>query len=69
MYSHYQNGGGWILGHTIDGIQAEYVRIPFADTSLHPVPSGADEDALVMLSGFLPTGRRTTAITSIGNRG
>ena len=49
MYSHCGNGGGWILGNTIDGTQAEYVRIPFADTSLDHVPKGADEDALVML--------------------
>ncbi len=48
--------GGWILGNTIDGTQAEYVRIPLADTSLHAVPAGADEDALVMLSDILPTG-------------
>jgi alcohol dehydrogenase len=56
MYSQCSNGGGWILGNTIDGTQAEYVRIPFADTSLHAVPRGADEDALVMLSDILPTG-------------
>jgi alcohol dehydrogenase len=56
MYSHCENGGGWILGNTIDGTQAEYVRIPFADTSLYLVPGGADEDALVMLSDILPTG-------------
>lgn len=48
--------GGWILGHTIDGTQAEFVRIPHADTSLHPIPAGADEEALVMLSDILPTG-------------
>ena len=48
--------GGWILGHTIDGTQAEYVRIPHADTSLYPIPAGADEEALVMLSDILPTG-------------
>jgi alcohol dehydrogenase len=56
MYSHCQNGGGWILGHLIDGTQAEYVRIPYADNSLYPVPKGVDEDALVMLSDILPTG-------------
>jgi alcohol dehydrogenase len=55
MYSHCVNGG-WILGNKIDGTQAEYVRIPFADTSLYHIPSGADEDALVMLSDILPTG-------------
>jgi alcohol dehydrogenase len=56
MYSHCGNGGGWILGNTIDGTQAEFVRTPFADTSLYSVPKGADEDALVMLSDILPTG-------------
>ena len=48
--------GGWILGNEIDGTQAEYVRIPHADTSLYPIPEGADEEALVMLSDILPTG-------------
>jgi alcohol dehydrogenase len=55
MYSHCENGG-WVLGHLIDGTQAEYVRIPFADTSLYHIPEGADEEALVMLSDILPTG-------------
>ncbi|MCM2322218.1 MAG: zinc-dependent alcohol dehydrogenase family protein [Oligoflexia bacterium] len=55
MYSHCE-GGGWVLGHLIDGTQAEYVRIPFADTSLYAIPKGADEEALVMLSDILPTG-------------
>src|SRR5271170_4152309 len=53
MYSHCENGG-WILGHLIDGTQAEYVRIPFADNSLYHIPEGSDEDALVMLSDILP---------------
>jgi alcohol dehydrogenase len=55
MYSHCLDGG-WILGYRIDGTQAEYVRIPHADNSLYPVPPGADEEALVMLSDILPTG-------------
>ncbi|MEO8389679.1 MAG: zinc-dependent alcohol dehydrogenase family protein [Polaromonas sp.] len=58
MFSHCTTGG-WILGNSIDGTQAEYVRIPHADTSLHPLPAGlesAEEDALVMLSDILPTG-------------
>jgi alcohol dehydrogenase len=55
MYSHCADGG-WILGHLIDGTQAEYVRIPHADTSLYAVPPGVDESALVMLSDILPTG-------------
>jgi alcohol dehydrogenase len=55
MYSHCTTGG-WILGNEIDGTQAEYVRTPHADTSLYPIPNGADEEALVMLSDILPTG-------------
>jgi len=55
MYSHCSTGG-WILGNEIDGTQAEYVLIPHADTSLYPIPDGADEEALVMLSDILPTG-------------
>lgn len=55
MYSHCENGG-WLLGHLIDGTQAEYVRIPFADTGLYHIPANTDEEALVMLSDILPTG-------------
>ena len=55
MYSHCYTGG-WILGNEIDGTQAEYVRIPHADTSLYHIPADADEEALVMLSDILPTG-------------
>ncbi len=55
MYSHCTTGG-WILGNEIDGTQAEFVRIPHADTSLYRIPEGAEEDALVMLSDILPTG-------------
>jgi alcohol dehydrogenase len=55
MFSHCRKGG-WILGNTIDGTQAESVRIPYADTSLYPLPPDADEEAAVMLSDILPTG-------------
>lgn len=55
MYSHCLDGG-WMLGHQIDGTQAEYVRIPHADTSLYKLPQGIDYDAVVMLSDILPTG-------------
>ncbi len=55
LYAHCADGG-WILGHKIDGTQAEYVRIPHGDNSLYPIPEGADEEALVMLSDIMPTG-------------
>lgn len=55
LYSHCADGG-WILGHLIDGTQAEQVRIPHADNSLYAIPPGSDEQALVMLSDILPTG-------------
>src|SRR4249919_2944372 len=55
MYSHCRDGG-WILGNTIDGTQAELVRIPHADMSLYHFPLDGDEEALVMLSDILPTG-------------
>jgi alcohol dehydrogenase len=54
MYSHCRDGG-WVLGNTIDGTQAEFVRIPHADMSLYRVPEDGDEEALVMLSDILPT--------------
>jgi alcohol dehydrogenase len=56
MYSHCEDGG-WILGHLIDGTQAEHVLIPHADNSLYHIREGADdEEALVMVSDILPTG-------------
>lgn len=58
MYSHCESGG-WMLGNLIDGTQAEYVRIPFADNSLHLLPQRVDEDSLVMLSDIFPTGYET----------
>ncbi|ODV95859.1 hypothetical protein PACTADRAFT_40827 [Pachysolen tannophilus NRRL Y-2460] len=48
--------GGWILGHKINGTQAEYTRIPHADHSLIKVPAGIPDKALLMLSDILPTG-------------
>jgi alcohol dehydrogenase len=49
-------GGGWILGHKIDGTQAEYVRVPFADTSTYPLPAGASDEEVLMMADILPTG-------------
>src|SRR5215207_4431044 len=50
------SGGGWILGHLVDGTQAEYVRTPFADTSLYKVPEGLSDEQVLFLADILPTG-------------
>jgi alcohol dehydrogenase len=56
MYGQCLGGGGWILGHRINGTQAEYVRVPFADNSTYPVPAGATDEEVLMLADILPTG-------------
>jgi alcohol dehydrogenase len=55
-YGQCLGGGGWILGHLIDGTQAEYVRVPFADTSTYPVPVGVSDEEVLMLADIGPTG-------------
>ena len=55
-YGQCLGGGGWILGHKIDGTQAEYVRVPFADTSTYQVPPGVADEQILMLADILPTG-------------
>ncbi|HEX4867726.1 MAG TPA: zinc-dependent alcohol dehydrogenase family protein [Acidimicrobiales bacterium] len=55
-YGQCLGGGGWILGHKIDGTQAEYVRVPFADSSTYPIPAGVSDEQVLMLADILPTG-------------
>jgi len=55
-YGQCLGGGGWVLGHTIDGTQADYVRVPFADTSTYRVPDGMSDEEILMLADVLPTG-------------
>ena len=55
-YGQCLGGGGWILGHKVDGTQAEYVRVPFADMSTYRVPDGATDGEILMLADILPTG-------------
>jgi alcohol dehydrogenase len=55
-YGQCLGGGGWILGHKINGTQAEYVRVPFADTSTYAAPAGVSDEQLLMLADILPTG-------------
>lgn len=55
-YGQCLGGGGWILGHTTDGTQAEMVRVPFADTSTYLAPDGVSDEELLMLADILPTG-------------
>lgn len=54
-YGQCRGGGGWILGHLIDGTQAEYVRVPYADLSVHPLPGAVDSKDAVLLADILPT--------------
>jgi alcohol dehydrogenase len=49
-------GIGWIFGHLIDGVQAEYARVPYAETSVHMVPEGVSDDQVLFLADILPTG-------------
>jgi alcohol dehydrogenase len=56
QYGQCIGGGGWILGHLIDGTQAEKVRVPFADTSTYLVPDGVSDEQVLMLADILPTG-------------
>jgi alcohol dehydrogenase len=61
LYSHCEDpegttGIGWILGYMIDGTQAEYVRVPFAENSVYPVPAGVTDAEGILLSDILPTG-------------
>ena len=56
MYGQCVSGGGWILGHLIDGVQAELARIPFADNSLYPVPEGLSDAQVLFIADILPTG-------------
>jgi alcohol dehydrogenase len=48
-------GGGWIFGHLIDGLQAEFARVPFADTSVHKVPAALEDEQVLFLADILPT--------------
>jgi alcohol dehydrogenase len=48
-------GGGWIFGHLIDGLQAEYARVPFVDTSVYKVPEGLTDEQVLFLADILPT--------------
>ena len=48
-------GGGWIFGHLIDGLQAEYARVPFAETSVYKVPDSLSDEQVLFLADILPT--------------
>ena len=54
-YGQCLGGGGWILGHRIDGVQADFARIPFADTSVYVLPSGISDESALMLADIMPT--------------
>jgi len=64
-YGQCLGGGGWILGHKIDGTQAEFVRVPFADTSTYPVPAGVADEDMLMLADILPTGYEVGVLNGV----
>ena len=64
-YGQCLGGGGWILGHLIDGTQAELVRVPFADTSTYKVPAGASDEQILMLADILPTGYEVGVLNGV----
>jgi alcohol dehydrogenase len=55
-YGQCTEGGGWVLGHKINGTQADYVRVPYADTSTYRIPDGVSDEEILMLADILPTG-------------
>jgi alcohol dehydrogenase len=64
-YGQCLEGGGWILSNTIDGTQAEFVRIPFADASTYPAPASVQDEELLMLSDILPTGYEVGVLNGV----
>src|SRR4051812_22045317 len=64
-YGQCLGGGGWILGHLINGTQAEYVRVPFADTSTYAVPAGVTDEQILMLADILPTGYEVGVLNGV----
>src|ERR671920_1678030 len=67
LQSQCTSGGGWILGHLVDGTQAEYTRTPFADTSLYKVPEGLSDEQVLFLADILPTGFEIGVLNGGGN--
>jgi alcohol dehydrogenase len=59
-----RGGGGWLLGHTYDGTQADYVRVPFADTSTYRLPAGIPDEEALMLADVVPTGYEVGVLRS-----
>ena len=64
-YGQCLDGGGWVLGHRIDGTQAEYVRVPYADTSTYRIPDGAADEEILMLADILPTGYEVGVLSGL----
>src|ERR1700739_4106524 len=68
-YGQCLEGGGWVLGHKINGTQAEYVRVPYADTSTYRIPDGVSDEAMLMLAAILPTGYEVGVLAGGGRPG
>lgn len=69
-YGQCQGGGGWIFGHLIDGVQAEYARVPFADNSVYKIPDElSDEQVVLFLADIVPTAYEVGALNGMVSPG
>jgi len=63
-YGQCLGGGGWIFGHLIDGLQAEYARVPFAETSVYKIPDDLGDEQVLFLADILPTAYEVGVLAS-----
>ena len=68
-YGQCLGGGGWIFGHLIDGLQAEYARVPFADNSVYKVPEGLSDEQVLFLADILPTSYEVGVLNGVVHPG
>jgi alcohol dehydrogenase len=68
-YGQCLGGGGWIFGHLIDGLQAEYARVPFADNSVYKVPDELSDEQVLFLADILPTAYEVGVINGMVSPG
>ena len=68
-YGQCLGGGGWIFGHLINGLQAEYARVPFVDNSVHKVPDTLGDEQVLFLADILPTSYEVGVLSGLVSPG